>query len=119
MEDRLARRLSWLTTFFCSLYVEWTAFHLGTWMGSFGSLLRGIDGPLPPTTLFAAGLSKGVLLVAGTLLVAGLVAKEFLVRRTDVRHVITFMVFMSVSWFSRFCVDAIYKPLLEIIDKLG
>lgn len=29
MDDRRPRRLSWLTTVLCSLYVEWVAYHLG------------------------------------------------------------------------------------------
>jgi hypothetical protein len=117
--ERRSRLLSWITTIFCSLYVEWMSYALGSWVGAFRPLFRGLGGPIPPTTMFVTGLTKSVLIEAGTLLVTGLVAKELLLRSTAVRQFITFMVFMSVGWFSFFCLDAIYKPMIDIFNKLG
>jgi hypothetical protein len=117
-EERRARLLSWITTISCCLYVEWMSYTLGSWVGAFAPLFRGLGGP-PSTTQFVTSLPKSVLLEAGTLLVAGLVAKELLIRSTAVRQFITFMVFISVGWFSFFCLDAIYKPLIEVMNKIG
>ena len=119
MDDRRARRLSWLTTAICSLYVEWMAYHLGTFTGTFAALFQGIGGTLPPNTDFVVGLSKGVLLVAGTLVVAGLVAKEFLIQEAGVRHVVTFVTFMGVDWFFYWCLNALYQPLIDVVQKIG
>lgn len=69
--------------------------------------------------MFVTGLSRWLLLLAGTLLVAGLVAKELLIRSSAVRQFITFIVFMGVGWFSFFCLDAILKPMIEIMNKIG
>jgi len=118
-EDRRTRLLSWVTTLFCSLYVGWMSYTLGRSVGAFEPIFRGLGASLPPTTRFVIGLSQSALLVAGTLLVAGLVAKELLLRSAAVRHVITFMVFMSVGWFYFFCLDAVYKPMIDILHKLG
>lgn len=119
MDDRRARRLSWLTTIICSLYVEWMAYHLGTFTGTFATLFQGIGGTLPPNTAFVVGLSLGMFLAAGTLVVAGLVAKEFLIKDTGVRHVVTFVTFMCVDWFCYWCLMAIYKPLVDVVHKIG
>jgi|tagenome__1003787_1003787.scaffolds.fasta_scaffold19128276_1 hypothetical protein len=119
MDDRRARRLSWLTTILCSLYVEWMAYHLGTLTGTFATLFQGIGGTLPSSTAFVVGLSPGILLAAGTLIVAGLVAKEFFIKEAGVRHVVTFVTFMCVGWFFYWCLMAIYKPMIDIMHKIG
>jgi hypothetical protein len=119
MDDRRARRMTWLTTIICSLYVEWMAYHLGAFTGTFGTLFQGLGGPLPPNTAFVVGLSRGILLVAGTLVVAGLVVKEFLIKEADVRHVTTIVTFMVVDWFFYWCLNAVYQPLIDIIHKIG
>jgi hypothetical protein len=119
MDDRRARRMTWLTTIICSLYVEWMAYHLGAFTGTFATLLQGLAAPLPPNTAFVVGLSRSILLAAGTLVVAGLVAKEFLIKEADVRHVTTFVTFMVVDWFFYWCLNAVYQPLIDIIHKIG
>jgi hypothetical protein len=119
MDDRRARRMTWLTTILCSLYVEWMAYHLGSVTGVFGKLFEGLADPLPPITAFVMGLSPVILLAAGTLVVAGLVAKEFLIKEADVRHVVTVVTFMCVDWFFYWCLYAFYKPLADILHKIG
>lgn len=119
MDDRRARRLSWLTTIICSLYVEWMAYHLGKFTGSFGHVFDGVGAPLPHNTVFVLSLSPIILLAAGALIVAGLVAKEFLIEEADVRHVATIVTFMCVSWFFYWCLMAIYQPLMDIMKKIG
>ena len=119
MDDRRARQLSWLTTIICSLYTEWMASHLGEVTGSLGLLFQGVGAPLPRNTVFVLSLSPAILLAAGTLVVAGLVAKEFLIKEADVRHVATFVTFMCVGWFFYWCRMAIYQPLTDIMKKIG
>ncbi|HEV3457180.1 MAG TPA: hypothetical protein VHG32_11525 [Thermoanaerobaculia bacterium] len=81
--------------------------------------MSGLGTSIPRATRFVTGLPQSVLFVAGTLLVAGLAAKEVLIRSTAVRQTITFIVFMSVDWFTVFCQDAILKPLVEIMHRIG
>lgn len=119
MDDRRARRMTWLTTIICSLYVEWMAYHLGSATSAFGKLFAGLADPLPPSTAFVVGLSPVILLAVGTLIVAGLVAKEFLIKEADIRHVVTFVTFMGVGWFFYWCLMAIYKPLVDVLHKIG
>jgi hypothetical protein len=119
MDDRRSRRLSWLTTILCSLYVEWMAYHLGSFTGALGPVLQGLGTTIPPSTAFVAGLSQGILLIAGTLVVAGLVAKEFFIKEAGVRHVVTFVTFMCVDWFCYWCLMAIYQPLVDVMHKIG
>ncbi|HEY2291253.1 MAG TPA: hypothetical protein VGM86_11180 [Thermoanaerobaculia bacterium] len=52
-------------------------------------------------------------------MVAGLVAKEFLIKETGVRHVVTFVTFMCVDWFCYWCLMAIYQPLVDVLHKIG
>jgi hypothetical protein len=60
-----------------------------------------------------------MFLAGGTLVVAGLVAKEFLIKETGVRHVVTFVTFMCVDWFCYWCLMAIYQPLVDVLHKIG
>jgi hypothetical protein len=119
MDDRRARRMTWLTTIICSLYVEWMAYNFGSIPGAFAALFQGIESPLPSSTAFVLGLSRGMFLAGGTLVVAGLVAKEFLIKEAGVRHVVTFVTFMCVHWFCYWCLMTFYQPLMDIFHKIG
>jgi len=60
-----------------------------------------------------------VLPVVGLVLIAGLILKEKKVPKIVARFAITMIVFMAVTWFVGFVIDAMYKPLFEILDKIG
>jgi hypothetical protein len=119
MDERRARRLSWLTTILCSLYVEWMAYHFGNFTNLFTTLFQGLADPLPPSTAFVLSLSRSTFLVAGNLVIAGLVVKEFLIKESEIRHVVTFVTFVCVNWFCYWCLNAVYQPLIDILHKIG
>jgi hypothetical protein len=118
-EDRDAHLWTTITTLLCSLYIVWPAYQLGNSMSQFRKLLPNLGVRLPGATVFVAGLSTSTYFLGAGVLIAGLVLKEFLVKRSQVRSSITLIVFMAVGWFHFFCMDAILKPLVETIDKLG
>ncbi|HEV7507800.1 MAG TPA: hypothetical protein VGS07_23150 [Thermoanaerobaculia bacterium] len=118
-EDRNAHLWTWITTLLCSLYIVWLAYQLGSWVGRYEKVLPELGVRLPGVTVFVTGLSKYRLFSVAGVLILGLVLKEFLVKRSQVRRAITFIVFMAVSWFRLFYLDAILKPLVQILDKIG
>lgn len=119
MDDPLARRLSWLTTIFCCFHVGWMAYHFGGWMSALKDVFAGLAFPLPATAAFAVSITRGESLIAGALVIAGLVAKELLIQRTVIRHVITFLTFMVVTWFAWFCLGGVYEVFFEIFRRIG
>jgi len=112
------RYLTRITTAFCCCYIAWVAYHLGDWVRAFIPLFEGATN-MPPVTRFVTSLPKNALLAVGFLLIAGLVIKEFLVKSPAVRTTVTFLVFMAVSWFTLFCLDAILLFMREILEKIG
>jgi len=119
MEDRGNRLLTGITTAFCCCYMAWLSYNLGLWLRSFARLFEGLAGPPPSVTAFVLGIPSTALLVAGALLIAGLVAKEFLVKNPSLRTTITFLVFMAVTWFTYFCLGSVVSLMKEVLDKIG
>ena len=119
MDDRGSRLLTGISTAFCCCYLAWLSHGLGLWLRAFARLFDGLAGPLPSVSAFVLGIPSTALLVAGALLIAGLVAKEFLVKNPSARTTITFLVFMAVTWFAFFCLGAVVSLMKEVLDKIG
>lgn len=119
MTDEQASRWSWAATLFCAGYVAWICYVIGHRVPTFASLLAGLGREIPPVTTFILELAKWPIYVVGIVLIAGLILKERLVKKIVIRFAITIIVFILVAWFSGFAIDAMYKPLFEILDEIG
>lgn len=119
MTDEQANRWSWATTLLCAAYVAWICYVIGTRVPAFASLFAGLGGEIPFVTRFVLMLATGPIYIVGLVLIAVLILKEKLVKKIVARFAITIIVFMMVAWFSGFAIDAMYKPMFEILEKIG
>jgi ascorbate-specific PTS system EIIC-type component UlaA len=119
MTDEQANRWSWATTLLCAAYVVWICYVIATRVPAFASLFAGMGGELPAVTAFMLALAKWPIYVVGLILIAGLILKEKLVKVIVVRFAITMIVFMMAAWFGGFALDAMYKPMFEVLEKIG
>ena len=119
MTDEQANRWSWITTLLCAAYVAWICYVIGTRVPAFAKLFAGLGGEMPPVTTFVIALANWPIYVVGLIVIAGLILKEKLVTKIVVRFAITMIVFMIVAWFGGFAIDAMLKPMFEILKKIG
>ena len=117
--DESASRWSWAATLLCAAYVAWICYVIGTRMPAFGQLFAGIGGEMPRVTTFTLALANGPIYAVGAFVILGLVLKEFLVKKLVARFGITVIVLILVAWFVGFLTDAMYKPMFELLDKIG
>jgi type II secretory pathway component PulF len=106
-------------TLLCAGYVAWICYVIGMRVPTFASLLAGLGREIPAVTKFVLALAEWPIYVVGLVLIAGLILKEKLVKKIVARFAITIIVFIMVAWFSGFAIDAMYKPLFEILDEIG
>ncbi len=119
MNDRIAHRLSWGATLLCTGYIVWGCFQLSRQMPALAQLFAGIGTELPASTRFVIGVSNFYIWPAGALLIILVVGKELLLRDAVIRLAVTFVVFLSASWFFDFAVSAMLEPLVGILKKIG
>jgi type II secretory pathway component PulF len=119
LTDEQASRWSWGTTLLCASYVLWLCYVFGSRIPVFGTLFAGFGGELPRITTFVLALAKGPIYILGALVVLGLVLKELLVKELVIRFALTIIVLIVVAWFIGFATDAMYKPMFELLDKIG
>jgi type II secretory pathway component PulF len=117
--DERANRWSWGTTLLCASYVLWLCYVFGKRVPTFGTLFAGFGGELPQITTFVLALAKGPIYILGALIILGLVLKEFLVKEIVIRFSLTVIVLILVAWFIGLATDALYKPMFELLDKIG
>ena len=113
-----SRALTAVLTAACCAYIAWLAYHLGQWVRAFNPLFEGLR-EMPSLTRFVTNLPENALLAGGAVLIAGLVAKEFFIRKPMVRITVTFLVFVGVNWFAAVCMDMILLTMKGILDKIG
>lgn len=119
MTDEQANRWSWVTTLLCAAYVVWICYVIATRVPAFAKLFLGMGGEIPFVTRFVLFLATGPIYVVGLILIAGLILKENLVKKIVARFAITMIVFMTVAWFGGFALDAMLKPMFEVLEKIG
>jgi hypothetical protein len=119
MTDEQSNRWSWATTLLCASYVAWICYVIATRGPAFASVFLGIGGEIPLATRFILALAKGPIYIVGLVLIAGLILKENLVKKIVARFAITMIVFMMVAWFSGFAIDAMYKPMFEVLERIN
>lgn len=119
MTDEQANRWSWATTILCAAYVAWICYVITTRAPAFARLFLGIGGEIPFATRFVLFLATGPIYAVGLVLIVGLILKENLVKRIVARFAITMIIFMAVAWFGGFAIDAMLKPMFEVLKKIG
>lgn len=119
MTDKQASRWSWATTFLCAAYVAWICYAIATRVPLVAGAFAGLGGEIPLVTRFVLMIVPWPICVVGLALIAGLILKENLVKKIVARFAITMIVFMAVTWFVGFVIDAMYKPLFEIMERIG
>ena len=119
MTDEQANRWSWATTLLCAAYVAWICYVIATRAPAFAGAFVGLGGEIPFATRFVLMLATGPIYVVGLVLIAALILKENLVKKIVARFAITMIIFMSVAWFGGFALDAMLKPMFEVLERIG
>ena len=119
MTDEQANWWSWATTLLCAAYVAWICFQIATRVPLVAGMFAGLGGEIPLVTRFVLMIAQWPIYVIGLILIAGLILKEKWETKIVVRFAITMIIFMTVSWFAGFVIDAMYQPLFEIMDKIN
>ena len=120
MTDEQANRWSWITTLLCAAYVAWMCYVIATRAPVFASLFLGLGvEEIPLVTRILLALARGPIYVVGLVPIAVLILKEKLVKKIVARFAITMIVFMMVAWFGGFALDAMYKPVFKLLERMG
>ena len=119
MTDEQANRWSWITTLLCAAYVAWMCYVIATRVPVFASLFLGLGVEVPLVTRILLALASGPIYVVGLVPIAVLILKEKFVKKIVARFAITMIVFMVVAWFGGFALDAMYKPVFKLLERMG
>jgi hypothetical protein len=120
MDQQREARLSSIITALASAYLGWVAYVLITRVPPLSTTLVSLGSQIPRPTAFVIAISNpAIALPVMVLLVGFLIAKEFVVADFGRRLAITVIVFMAVSWFRDFAIDAMQRPLLQLMDQLN
>lgn len=114
------RRWSWAVTLAGCAYVLWIAYALSTRTSGFGQLLTGLGNELPATTAFAlSACREPIPIIAALVLVVLLIVKELRLKSLVARLSMTVLTVIAVSWFADFVLQALYRPLFDVLDQIG
>ena len=120
MDQKQEAKLSSIITALACAYTGWVAYVLITRVPPLSKSLVALGAQIPIITAFVIAISNPAIALSLMLLLVGLlIAKEFFVADFGRRVAITVIVFMAVSWFRDFAIDAMQRPLLQLIEQLN
>ncbi len=120
MDQKQEAKLSSIITALACAYIAWVAYVLTMRVPPLSKSLVALGAQVPRTTAFVIAISNPAITLPLMLLLVGfLIAKEFFVADFSRRIAITVIVFMATSWFRDFAIDAMQKPLLQLMERLN
>jgi hypothetical protein len=120
MDQKREAKLSSIITALACAYTGWVAYVLITRVPPLSKSLVSLGSQIPRPTAFVIATSNPAIALPIMLLLVGLlIAKEFLMVDFGRRVAITVIVFMAISWFRDFAIDAMQRPLLQLIEQLN
>lgn len=120
MDQKREAKLSSIMTALACAYIAWVAYVITIRVPPLSKSLIALGSQIPRTTAFVITISNPAITLPLMLLLIGfLIAKEFFVADFSRRVTITVIVFMAISWFRDFAIDAMQKPLLQLMEQLN
>lgn len=120
MDQKKEARLSFTATALACGYVGWVAYVFIVRVPPLAKSLAALGSQLPIITTFVIAISTPAIMVPVMLVLVGfLIAKEYFVADFSRRIAITVIVFMAIGWFRDLAIDAMQKPLLQLIEQLN
>jgi hypothetical protein len=111
--------LSWMVTTLAISYVVWIGYFLPRRVSTFARLFSGLGAELPlPTRVVIATCIPAVLWPVTLGAVAFLIVKELRIERLRTRVLISVIVFMATACASAVISEAIFQPMVSLLEQV-
>ena len=117
--ERRERWIAWAACSFGCVYCLWMGLQLWRGTGTFGAIFEGLGAELPAPTRILVSYRSWIYPGCFGGFVAILVAKELVLTDKRLTAILTMLITLGAQFLGNWMMVAYYRPLLDLVRKVG